>query len=83
MNLYEIRLRETGEIVTRGTARQCAAFFGRTVDAFRAFVYRNRHKADSVFTVNMWRGGETDYPVLGANTPPLKSTTGGRENNYG
>ena len=60
MNYYEIYDRYSGELLARGTARECREQLGcASMDSFYALANR----------VVILKGGETDYPVLGADGP--------------
>lgn len=70
MNYYEVYLAETGRMVARGNARECRKQLGcSSLDTFYALVNRSIRGINKKYTVIKKKGGETDYPVLGANDP--------------
>lgn len=73
MNYYEIRCAKTGVLLARGTAKECRKQLGcASMDSFYALANRSRRGINSKYTVVIKKGGETDYPVLGANHPVHK-----------
>jgi len=70
LNYYEIYLRETGKLVAKGTARECRKQLGcSSLDSFYALVNRSIRGINKKYHAIKKKGGETDYPVLGANDP--------------
>lgn len=73
MNYYEIRSAATGKLVARGNARECKKQLGcASLDSFYALANRSLRGINKKYTVVIKKGGETDYPVLGANDPIYK-----------
>lgn len=73
MNYYEIYLRENGKLVAKGTARECRKQLGcSSLDSFYALVNRSIRGINKKYNAIKKKGGETDYPVLGANDPTHK-----------
>lgn len=73
MNYYEIYLARTGELIARGTARECKRKLGcASIDSFYALANRSMRGVNKTYKVIMKKGGETDYPVLGENDPIYK-----------
>lgn len=70
MNYYEITLRKTGELLARGTARECQKQLGcSSLDTFYALANRSKNGKNKTYSVVIKKGSETDYPVLGKNDP--------------
>ena len=70
MNYYEIYLADSGILVAKGTARECKKQLGcASMDSFYALAARSIRGINKKYTVIRKKGGETDYPVLGANDP--------------
>lgn len=70
MNYYEIYLADSGVLVAKGTARECKKQLGcASMDSFYALAARSIRGINKKYTVIRKKGGETDYPVLGANDP--------------
>ena len=70
MNYYEIYLADSGVMVAKGTARECKKQLGcASMDSFYALAARSIRGINKKYTVVKKKGGETDYPVLGANDP--------------
>lgn len=70
MNYYEIYLADSGRLVARGTARECRKQLGcSSLDTFYALANRSIRGINKKYKVIRKKGGETDYPVLGANDP--------------
>lgn len=66
MNYYEIYGRKTGNLIARGTARECREQLGlASLDSFYALANRSIRGKNKTYTVKKYKGGETDYPVLG------------------
>ncbi len=66
MNYYEVYDRKTGELLARGTARECRRQLGSaSLDSFYATVNRAIRGKNGRYTARKMKGGETDYPVLG------------------
>ena len=77
MNYYEIYLVSSGRLVARGTARECRKQLGcSSLDTFYALANRSIRGINKKYKVIRKKGGETDYPVLGANDP-IHETQGG------
>lgn len=73
MNYYEVYLAESGALLARGTARECKKQLGcASMDSFYALANRSLRGINKKYTVVIKKGGETDYPVLGANDPIYK-----------
>ena len=70
MNYYEIYLADSGVLVAKGTARECKKQLGcASMDSFYVLAARSIRGINKKYTVIRKKGGETDYPVLGANDP--------------
>lgn len=70
MNYYEVYSKATGELIARGTARECRKKLGcASMDSFYALVNRAKRGINQSYTVVIKKGGETDYPVLGKDEP--------------
>ena len=70
MNYYEIYDRYSGELLARGTARECREQLGwASMDSFYALANRSKRGINKNYRVVILKGGETDYPVLGADGP--------------
>lgn len=70
MNYYELRSLETGELVVRGNARECAQFLGcNNMDTFYHIANHARRGLSKKYTAIIKKGGEVDYPVLGEKDP--------------
>ena len=70
MNYSEIYLADSGVLVAKGTARECKKQLGcASMDSFYALAARSIRGINKKYTVIRKKGGETDYPVLGANDP--------------
>lgn len=66
MNYYEIYSKETGELVARGNARECRDALGyASVDVFYKMISTILRGESSIYTAVKFKGGQTDYPVLG------------------
>lgn len=73
MNYYEIYDKATGILIVKGTAKECREGLGcASMDSFYALANRSRRGINKTYHVVIKKGGETDYPVLGPNTPPLE-----------
>ena len=73
MNYYEIYDRYSGELLARGTARECRDQLGcSSMDSFYALANRSKRGINKNYRVVILKGGETDYPVLGTYGPDLK-----------
>lgn len=73
MNYYEIYDRYSGELLARGTARECRDQLGcSSMDSFYALANRSKRGINKNYRVVILKGGETDYPVLGADGTDLK-----------
>ena len=70
MNYYEVYLADSGVLLARGTARECKKQLGcASMDSCYALATRSIRGINKKYTVIRKKGGETDYPVLGANDP--------------
>lgn len=70
MNYYEIYDRYSDELLARGTARECRDQLGcASMDSFYALANRSKRGINKGYRVVILKGGETDYPVLGADGP--------------
>ena len=70
MNYYEIYSVETGKLIAKGTARECRKQLGcSSLDSFYALANRSLRGINKKYNVIKKKGGETDYPVLGATDP--------------
>lgn len=70
MNYYEVYLKDSGQLVARGNAKECRRQLGcASLDSFYALVNRSIRGINKKYDVVRKKGGETDYPVLGANDP--------------
>lgn len=68
MNYYEVYSAITGELLAKGTARECRKQLGcASLDSFYALANRSRRGVNKRYEVIIKKGGETDYPVLGKN----------------
>lgn len=68
MNYYEVYDRYSGELLARGTARECRKQLGcASLDSFYAMANRSRRGINKNYRVIILKGGQTDYPVLGKN----------------
>ena len=66
MNYYEIYDKETGQLLARGTARDCRKKLGcASLDTFYTLASRSLRGINKKYSVIKLKGGETDYPVLG------------------
>ena len=73
MKYYEIFSAASGKLLAMGTARECRRQLGcASMDSFYALANRSRRGINSKYTVVIKKGGETDYPVLGADHPVHK-----------
>jgi hypothetical protein len=73
MNYYEVYLRDSNQLVARGTARECRKQLGcASLDSFYALVNRSIRGINKKYYAIKKKGGETNYPVLGANDPIYK-----------
>ena len=73
MNYYEIYSAKTGKLLARGTAKECKRILGcASLDSFYALANRSRRGINKNYKVVIKKGGETDYPVLGADHPVHK-----------
>lgn len=80
MNYYEIYSAKTGELLAKGNARECRRKLDcASLDSFYALANRSRRGINKLYRVVIKKGGETDYPVLGANDPILKKKGDGSE----
>lgn len=69
MNYYEVYDRLSGDLLARGTARECYKQIGRQdEDSFRCLV-RVANRGRGPYLVVTKPGGATDYPVLGKTDP--------------
>ncbi len=65
MNYYEVYSTATGELLAKGTARECRRALGCTsLDSFYALVGRSARGRNKSYRVVVKKGGETDYPVI-------------------
>ena len=72
MNYYEIYDKATGILIAKGTAKECQKSLGcASMSSFYALANRSRRGINKTYRVVIKKGGETDYPVLGPDTPPL------------
>ena len=70
MNYYEIYDRYSDELLARGTARECRDQLGcASTDSFYALANRSKRGINKNYRVVILKGGETDYPVVGADGP--------------
>ena len=70
MNYYEVYDRYSDELLARGTARECRKQLGcASLDSFYALANRSRCGTNKNYRVVILKGGETDYPVLGKDSP--------------
>ena len=66
MNYYEIYDKKTGQLLARGTARECRKELGcASLDTFYTLASRSIRGINKKYSVMKMKGGETDYPVLG------------------
>ena len=66
MNYYEVYGKRSGNLLARGTARECREQLGlASSDSFYTIASRAMKGEHSIYTVKRFKGGETDYPVLG------------------
>lgn len=73
MKYYEIYDAVTGALICRGTSHECKAALGcASMDSFYALANRSLRGINKSYHVVIKKGGETDYPVLGSMTPPLR-----------
>lgn len=69
---YEIYDRKNGLLICKGTSRECKEALGcSSMDSFYALANRSRRGKNRSYIVAIKKGGETDYPVLGPDTPSL------------
>lgn len=74
MNYYEIYDKASGIMIAKGTARECREQLGcSSIDSFYNLANRSRRGINSLYRAVIKRGGETDYPVLGPDTPALSA----------
>ncbi len=65
MNYYEVYDALTGELLAKGTARECRRQLGcASMDSFYALVSRSIRGKNSRYTATKKKGSETDYPVI-------------------
>ncbi len=70
MNYYEVYDRHSGELLAKGTARECRKILGlASVDGFYCIVRQARKGISNKYRIVVMKGGETDYPVLGKDSP--------------
>lgn len=70
MNYYEIYLADSGRLVAKGNAVECRKQLGcASLDSFYNLATRSIRGINKKYIVIRKKGGETDYPVLGANDP--------------
>jgi len=70
VNYYEIYDRYSDELLARGTARECRDQLGcSSMDSFYALANRSKRGINKNYRVVILKGGETDYPVLGKDSP--------------
>ena len=70
MNYYEVYDRHSGELLAKGTARECRKILGlANVGSFYATVRQARKGISNKYRAVVMKGGETDYPVLGKDNP--------------
>lgn len=70
MNYYEVYDAFTGDLLARGNARECQKQLGcSSVTGFYALESRARRGLNKIYRVEVMKGGETDYPVLGKDDP--------------
>lgn len=73
MKYYEIYDAITEELIANGTAKECKEKLGcSSMDTFYALANRSRRGINKTYRVVIKKGGQTDYPVLGPDTPLLK-----------
>ena len=66
MNYYEVYYAKTGELLARGTAKECRRQLKcASLDSFYALANRAIRGINGKYIVTKKKGGETDYPVLG------------------
>lgn len=66
MNYYEVYDAASGDLIARGTARECRRRLGcASLDSFYALAGRSIRGVNKKYRVVKKKGGETDYPVLG------------------
>lgn len=72
MKYYEIYDKKTDLLIARGTSIECKKQLGcASIDSFYALANRSRRGINKAYRVVIKKGGETDYPVLGPDTPPM------------
>ena len=65
MNYYEIYDKKTGELLAKGTARECRRKLGcASLDSFYAMAGRSIRGINKKYDVIRKKGGETEYPVV-------------------
>lgn len=68
MKYYEIYSAKTGELLAKGTSRECRRQLGcASLDSFYALANRSLRGINKQYKAVIKKGGETDYPVLGEN----------------
>lgn len=71
MNYYEIYDRTSDVLIAKGTAKECQKELRcASIDSFYALANRSRRGINKTYRVVIKKGSETDYPVLGPETPP-------------
>ena len=77
MNYYEVRSKQTGELLAKGNAVECKRALGcASLDSFYALANRSLRGANGLYDVVKMKGSETDYPVLGKADPMYKKYYG-------
>ena len=80
MNYYAVYDAESDRLLAEGNARECQKKLGcSSLDTFYALANRSARGINKKYRVVIKKGGETDYPVLGANDPILKKKGDGSE----
>ena len=70
MNYYEVCDRHSGELLAKGTARECGKILGlANVGSFYATAMQARKGISNKYRIVVMKGGDTDYPVLGKDSP--------------
>ena len=73
MNYYAIYDAYSGELLAEGNSEECRKKLGcSSLDSFYALANRSRRGINKKCRVVIKKGGEVDYPVLGADDPILK-----------